>query len=114
MSEFNEVIFKEIPGKGGNVGHVLLNRPKALNALSFDMCIALDEKLKIWETQSDIKAVVIQGAGDRAFCAGGDIRRVYEAGPDNAEGAAEFFKREYSLNHRIFYFSKLTPSTALK
>ncbi len=55
-----------------------LNRPKALNALTHDMVIELYEQLGELQTDPEIKAIMIQGAGDKAFCAGGDIRKIYE------------------------------------
>ena len=57
---------------------ITLNRPKALNALNHNMIAALNKKLIDWRKRKQIKAVIIQGAGDRAFCAGGDIRQLYE------------------------------------
>jgi enoyl-CoA hydratase len=61
------------------LGWITLNRPKALNALSTGMIRSLAASLGAWEVDPSIKAVIIQGAGDKAFCAGGDVRAVYEA-----------------------------------
>ncbi|WP_409071412.1 enoyl-CoA hydratase/isomerase family protein, partial [Escherichia coli] len=54
-----------------------MNRPEALNALTHDMCKALDAALVIWADDDDVALVLIDAAGDRAFCAGGDIADLY-------------------------------------
>lgn len=102
----SEILFSELPGEQGDIGLIILNRPKALNALSEHMFIALDEKLRKWQQSSKIKAVVIRGAGDRAFCAGGDIRQVYEQRNEPLEKKRKIFWEEYRLNRRIFHFNK--------
>lgn len=90
----------------GGIGHVLLNRPRALNALSLDMVNAMDPELARWADDPAVQAVVIQGAGERAFCAGGDIRVLYDH-RDQANGIkADFFRQEYRLNRRIKRFPK--------
>ena len=66
-----------IEQRGGLV-IVTLNRPRALNALSFDMCRALHDGLARWQADPAVGAVLIKGAGERAFCAGGDLRWLYE------------------------------------
>jgi len=64
----------------GNLGHITLNRPKALNALTYDMCEEITRLLRMWERNPDIGAVLIDGAGDRAFCAGGDVILLHDSG----------------------------------
>jgi len=64
----------------GNLGHITLNRPKALNALTQEMCEEITRLLLAWETDSNIGAVLIDGAGDRAFCAGGDVILLHDSG----------------------------------
>jgi enoyl-CoA hydratase len=86
---------------------VTLNRPGALNALSFAMCRALDEGLRRWKTDPEVHAVLIKGAGERAFCAGGDIRWLY--GVLTSEGVAaavRFYALEYPMNARLHHFAK--------
>jgi enoyl-CoA hydratase len=96
----------------GAWGHITLNRPRALNALSYPMCCAIDDALVAWADDTAIAGVLIGGAGERGFCAGGDIRALYEAARDgNASDAAVFFAREYRLNARIAAFPK--PYVAL-
>ena len=60
--------------KDGPLGRITLNRPKSLNALNLDMIREITFALDLWANDDDIKAVFIDGAGDRAFCAGGDIK----------------------------------------
>jgi enoyl-CoA hydratase len=87
---------------------VTLNRPKALNALSPAMCRALAAELPLWAEDPGVRAVLIRGAGGRAFCAGGDVRAIWEAqktGDAVAFGSA-FFRDEYRLNRQIARFPK--------
>ncbi|NIA67027.1 enoyl-CoA hydratase/isomerase family protein [Pelagibius litoralis] len=107
MSDTDEIEFEE----RGGVGFITLNRPKALNALTLDMIQAMMPKLQDWREDPVIKAVVIAGAGDRAFCAGGDVRAVYEAGRNGGSLTKEFFRDEYRLNRMIHVFPK--PYVAL-
>jgi enoyl-CoA hydratase len=65
----NEVIFSEDNG----VGIITLNRPDRLNALTYSMVDLINQNLSLWETNNDINCVVIEGTGDRSFCAGGDV-----------------------------------------
>lgn len=96
----------------GNAGFVTLNRPKALNALTEDMVRALSAKLEEWATDPTVARVVIKGAGEKAFCAGGDIRKIYDARMDGQmDGLSAFFKDEYLLNARIKSYPK--PYVAL-
>jgi enoyl-CoA hydratase len=82
----------------GGIGRVLLNRPKALNALTLDMCHALERQLRAWAKDDEVHAVVLRGAGERAFCAGGDIRHLYEAGKAGEDYPYRFWADEYRLN----------------
>ncbi|MBP7340400.1 enoyl-CoA hydratase/isomerase family protein [Niveispirillum sp.] len=101
----------------GAIGHILLNRPKALNALTLGMVEVMAPALEAWGLDPAIKAVVIRGAGDRAFCAGGDVRAVWDAGWERRRGegdgalTAAFFGGEYRLNRQIKRFPK--PYVAL-
>ncbi len=101
----------------GAIGHILLNRPKALNALTLGMVEVIAPALAAWGTDPAIKAVVIGGAGGRAFCAGGDVRAVWDAGLERKRGegtgalTAAFFGGEYRLNRQIKRFPK--PYVAL-
>lgn len=95
----------------GKIGLVTLNRPKALNALTHEMCLALTAKLDDWDKDKAIAAVVIEGAGDRAFCAGGDIVKLYNEGRAKGDYPRDFYRDEYLCNARIKHFSK--PYVAL-
>lgn len=82
-----------------NVGHITLNRPQALNALNHAMCLQIEGALRDWADDPAIKLVLLDGAGPRAFCAGGDIAQIAEAGRhgDFDQGRA-FWRDEYRLN----------------
>jgi enoyl-CoA hydratase len=96
----------------GRVGLITLNRPKALNALDQQMCLAIDAALKVWEKDDAIAAVVIRGAGGRAFCSGGDVRLAREDGIAWKKGESdgrivrEFFRDEYRMDRRVATFPK--------
>ena len=107
LQVLDEILFEELIGKQGNVGLITLNRPEALNALTYDMCQQMNQQLAHWEKEESIKAVIIQGAGQRAFCAGGDIRQIYQCGiSSQRDQALQFFAQEYQLNARIHNYSK--------
>jgi enoyl-CoA hydratase len=90
----------------GSAGRITLNRPKALNALNYPMVRAIMAALAEWRDDDRVKHVVIDGAGDRAFCAGGDIRAVYEAIPGDPDFARNFWRDEYRLNAMIARYPK--------
>lgn len=90
----------------GAVGRITLNRPKALNALTHDMIREISKALDAWEDDVSISCVVIEGTGDRAFCAGGDIQTIYENGRSNPDMIRQFWREEYELNYRISRYSK--------
>ena len=85
----------------GRLGLVTLNRPKALNALTHDMALALERQLDLWRDDTGVAVVAIQGAGDKAFCAGGDIRALYDAGRADGRNNWRFYADEYRLNTKI-------------
>ena len=95
----------------GGLGLVLLNRPKALNALTLEMVDALDRQLLAWAEDDAVRAVVVEGAGERAFAAGGDIQRLCEAGRAGDPYTSTFFWDEYILDWRVFHYPK--PYVAL-
>lgn len=92
--------------KINQIGLITLNRPNALNALTLDMCIQMREQLIEWQIDKNVKAVIVNTANNRAFCAGGDIRRLYELGKQDPALALPFFWHEYRLNWYIFNFPK--------
>jgi enoyl-CoA hydratase len=98
----------------GGLGIVTLNRPQALNTLSLAMYRRIDPALVAWAGNPDVRAILVRGAGERAFCAGGDVVAVYRArgqpaGPGDYK--ADFFREEYQLIRRIHRLPK--PSIAL-
>ena len=91
----------------GAIGHIILNRPQALNALTLNMVRAISSALDSWEQDAAIKAVVVEGAGERAFCAGGDIRLLWEQGTTgDHKSQLDFWREEYVLNVRIKNYPK--------
>ncbi len=98
--------------RDGRVGRITLNRPRALNALDHDMIRAIAAALGEWQDDPAVHAVVIDGAGGRAFCAGGDIRAVREASlAGRHDEVAAFFRAEYAVNQTIASYPK--PFVAL-
>ncbi|WP_241503698.1 enoyl-CoA hydratase/isomerase family protein [Ferruginivarius sediminum] len=90
----------------GGLGEVEMTRPKALNALTLDMIRHFDPLLRDWARDPAVQAVVIRGAGEKAFCAGGDVRAVWDAGKAGDDLTAVFFREEYTLNRRIHAYPK--------
>ena len=93
------------------LGRLTLNRPKALHALNRAMCETMIEALLAWRDDDAVKSILIDHAGERGFCAGGDIRMIAESGAGDASEAKAFFDTEYKLNHLLFDYPK--PVTAL-
>lgn len=92
-----EVILKTI----GTKGLITLNRPKALNALNLSMIRKIYPQMTKWENDPHTTMVIIKGTGDKAFCAGGDVRAVTEAAKVGDPLSQNFFKEEYILNNKI-------------
>jgi enoyl-CoA hydratase/carnithine racemase len=93
------------------IGRVLLNRPKALNALTLEMSHALEDRLRGWAIDDGVRVVLVRAAGERAFSAGGDIRRLYEAGRSGSDYPYRFWADEYRLDALIKHYPK--PYVAL-
>lgn len=105
------VTFQEIDcDNGKKIAIATLNSPKSLNALSGEMIDLLYPKLKEWQTQNNIAAIFLQGEGDKAFCAGGDIVHMYNEMQQHkgefAPSIEEYFTKEYQLDYLIHTFSK--------
>ena len=96
-----------IARKVGRTGRITLNRPKALNALNLAMIDSIAQALQDWRDDPSVHAVVLEAAGGRAFCAGGDVRvlRDFSLAGRHAEVEA-FFTREYALNRAIARYPK--------
>jgi hypothetical protein len=103
MSEA-EILFDVKDG----LGVMTLNRPKVLNSLSHGIILEMERVMPEWEKDPSIEAVVLRGAGDRAFSAGGDVAGLYREMRDNPSGTLrrDFFRDEYIVNRRIYRFAK--------
>lgn len=112
------VLFEEIPAGGGTrIGVATLNTEKTLNALSLEMVDLLAARLHGWAEDPKVALVVLQGAGEKAFCAGGDLQNLYRSmlehhasersgDPLGNQYAADFFGREYRLDYAIHTYPK--------
>ncbi|MCO5159019.1 MAG: enoyl-CoA hydratase/isomerase family protein [Aquamicrobium sp.] len=97
-----EVLFE----KRGRAGIVTLNRPKALNALNSAMVRLIHPQLVAWASDPSVELVVVRGAGEKAFCAGGDIRQLHDWGKAGDPAMLEFYHEEYRLNAFIKRYPK--------
>ncbi|MES2169562.1 MAG: enoyl-CoA hydratase/isomerase family protein [Actinomycetota bacterium] len=98
-----EVLFE----RRGPLGHIILNRPKSINALTTGMVLAIQPQLDAWATDDSIDTVLITGAGERGLCAGGDIVSMYnDAKSGQIERSAFFLRNEYRLNSTIANYAK--------
>ncbi|MBW8268390.1 enoyl-CoA hydratase/isomerase family protein [Caldovatus aquaticus] len=107
MSDSSTTEPSVIARREGAAGTILMNRPRALNALDLGMVRALAEVVAAWRDDPAVRLVVLEGAGGRAFCAGGDVRRIRElvlAG--DCAGVEAFFATEYGMNLGIARFGK--------
>ena len=91
----------------GHVGHITLTRPKALNALTWDMCLAAEKALDAWAHDDAIALVILDADGDRAFCAGGDIAEMYRTGTaGDLDYGRRFWRDEYRMNAKLAEYPK--------
>lgn len=104
---FDEMLFR----REGRAGIATLNRPQALNALNRNMCGMLHRQLMDWALDDAVELVLVEGAGDRAFCAGGDVVGLHRAGRAGSAEWEGFFHDEYRLNQAIAHYPK--PYVAL-
>lgn len=91
----------------GRAGRITLNRPAALNAMTYEMCLAIEAALDAWAADGAVALVMIDAVGSRAFCSGGDIQEMYDTGTagDFAYGR-QFWADEYRMNAKMFHFPK--------
>ncbi|MGJ8611929.1 MAG: enoyl-CoA hydratase/isomerase family protein [Octadecabacter sp.] len=93
--------------KDGTAGRITLTRPDALNALTHDMCLAIETALDTWANDPTIALLIIDAAGDKAFCAGGDIQDMFDAGRRGDFSYGEkFWRDEYRMTAKLFHFPK--------
>lgn len=91
----------------GALGHLTLNRPEAINALDHDMVVRLAAALEAWRHDTDVQIVLIDGAGERGMCAGGDVRALHsQIVSGHADETEQFFRAEYALNAMIAEYPK--------
>lgn len=105
------VIFKELPAHNGKIiGSAQLNSEKTLNSLTLEMCDLLLDQFQQWQKNEQITAIFIHSAGEKAFCAGGDIQALYRSSIDQPGGPCEyaesFFKQEYQLDFLLHNYNK--------
>ncbi|XP_074404288.1 3-hydroxyisobutyryl-CoA hydrolase, mitochondrial isoform X1 [Zonotrichia albicollis] len=101
MSKQTDSAAEVLLEKKGGAGVITLNRPKALNALNLPMIQKIYPQLKTWEQDPETFLIIIKGTGGKAFCAGGDIRAITEAGKVGDKLIQDFFIGEYRLNNAI-------------
>ncbi len=110
----DSVLFETVSCAAGKaIGIATLNRPKTLNGLSLEMTRLLDQQLEKWVSDDQIVAVVLKGAGEKAFCAGGDLHGLYHAMQEHQGRPAQenklvcdFFAEEYALDYSIHTYPK--------
>lgn len=90
----------------GAAGRITLNRPRALNALTYPMVLAIRRALVDWRADPAVKVIVLDGAGERGLCAGGDVRAMYDSAPSGSGFARRFWADEYRLNALIGSYPK--------
>jgi enoyl-CoA hydratase/carnithine racemase len=104
------IVFEELPAANGKLAKVTLSVPSTLNSITLEMVDLLQAKLEAWSRDDDIAAVFIEGAGEKAFCAGGDVQALHASavatpgGP--CEYAEDFFSREYRMNYTLHTYAK--------
>lgn len=98
----NDILFSVRNG----IGIIQLNRPQALNALTHEMCIPLEQHLRNWAKDAAVRAVIIKGAGEKAFCAGGDIRKLADRSAEGVQYRKSFWYDEYRCNTLIGEYPK--------
>jgi enoyl-CoA hydratase len=90
----------------GSAGIIRLNRPKALNAMTLEMSLGIDAALDQFEADPAVALVLLEGAGERGLCAGGDIRGLWESSKEGGDLGKVFWRQEYVMNARIAKFPK--------
>ncbi|KQT27435.1 MAG: enoyl-CoA hydratase/isomerase family protein [Bradyrhizobium sp.] len=90
----------------GAAGVIRLNRPKALNAMTLEMSIGIDAALDRFESDPEVGLIILEGAGERGLCAGGDIRGLWESSREGGDLGARFWRQEYVMNARIAKYPK--------
>src|SRR5210317_2329465 len=104
------ILFEELPAAAGKLGRVTLSVAATLNSLTLEMVDLLQAQLDAWRDDDSIAAIFIEGAGDKAFCAGGDVQALYRSATATPGGpceyAEDFFTREYRMNYTLHTYGK--------
>jgi enoyl-CoA hydratase len=95
-----------ITTKTDRIGRIILNRPKAINALDYVMVRRIEEVLCEWETDDQVELVLLSGEGSRGLCAGGDVRLLYNGAVAGGGPTRDFFREEYRMVHHIASYPK--------
>lgn len=91
----------------GRAGRITLQRPRALNAMTYDMCMAIDAGLRTWRDDRGVDVIVVDAEGDKAFCAGGDIAELYATGTrGDFDYGRRFWRDEYRMNAMMASYPK--------
>jgi len=90
----------------GAAGVIRLNRPKAINAMTLEMSIGIDAALDRFEKDPEVALIILEGAGERGLCAGGDIRSLWDSSREGGDLGARFWRQEYVMNARIAKYPK--------
>ena len=90
----------------GAAGIIRLNRPKAINAMTYEMSLGIDAALDRFESDPAVAVVILEGSGERGLCAGGDIRGLYESSKAGGDLGKMFWRQEYVMNARIAKYPK--------
>ena len=104
------VLFQELPSGNRKLGRVTLNVAATLNSLTLEMVDLLQAQLDAWRDDDSIAAIFIEGAGEKAFCAGGDVQALHKSAVATPGGpcdyAEDFFAREYRMNYTLHTYAK--------
>ncbi len=110
MTEASSVPLENQPSvivrREGRAGRITLNRPRALNALAYDMVAPMVDALRAWADDPKVELVILDGAGERGLCAGGDVVSLYHSKKDGTDLARRFWSEEYVLNAMIGSYGK--------
>ena len=102
MGKIDEVIIR----REGRAGRITMNRPEALNALTCAMVGEIWKALQAWAEDPEVQLVILDGAGERGLCAGGDVRAMYDSAPQGSAFARKFWAEEYRVNALIGRYPK--------
>ena len=110
QSNKSSVLIRELDAKQGKIGRITLDSPKTLNSLTLEMVREIRQVLDTWHQDESVSAILLDASGEKAFCAGGDVQKLYESATSQLGGPCEyaetFFCEEYQLNYLIHSYRK--------